>query len=96
MRSSQKHNNTSRKDTIRVWCRKVENINLRLHVKFTILYFQTANALSFLLYNLSRNPSVQEKLISEIRRTLKPTEGVSVDVIEHLPYMKACVKESFR
>ncbi|NXQ25619.1 CP24A protein, partial [Alaudala cheleensis] len=54
----------------------------------------TANSLLWALYNLSRNPHVQEKLFQEIQRVLAARESPSAESLRDMPYLKACLKES--
>jgi cytochrome P450 len=49
------------------------------------------------LYNLfciAANPEAQEKLRAEIQSRVKG--DVTAEIIENMPYLKACVKEAFR
>ena len=62
----------------------------------SIRVLQTAYALSFVLYNLSRNPEKQEVLAQEIRSVLGDRTSVRSDDFEKLRYLKAVIKESFR
>ena len=61
-----------------------------------IYLFQTANALSFVLYNLARNRESQAALIREIDEVIPRGSLLTAEVIDKMPYLKACVKESFR
>ncbi|NWR47682.1 CP24A protein, partial [Regulus satrapa] len=54
----------------------------------------TANSLLWALYNLSRNPHVQQKLFQEIQRVLAPQKSPSAESLRDMPYLKACLKES--
>ncbi|NWV49888.1 CP24A protein, partial [Daphoenositta chrysoptera] len=56
----------------------------------------TANSLLWALYNISRNPHVQEKLFQEIQRVLAAQESPSAESLRNMPYLKACLKESMR
>ncbi|NXG48504.1 CP24A protein, partial [Psilopogon haemacephalus] len=56
----------------------------------------TANSLLWVLYNLSRNPHVQQKLFQEIESVLAATESPSAENLKNMPYLKACLKESMR
>ncbi|NXB53602.1 CP24A protein, partial [Leucopsar rothschildi] len=56
----------------------------------------TANSLLWALYNLSRNPHVQQKLFQEIQRVLAAQENPSAESLRNMPYLKACLKESMR
>lgn len=52
-----------------------------------------------LLYNmycLAKNPDVQDKLFREIEQNFPGDEPVSVEKLSRMPYLKACVKETFR
>lgn len=57
--------------------------------------FTVTNAFSFLVYHLSRNSSVQDKLYSELLE-VAPDSVITSERLTKLPYLKACVKESFR
>lgn len=57
---------------------------------------QTANALSFVMYHLGRNKEAQENLYEEIKRVCPPGQPVTQECLNNMPYMKACLKESFR
>ncbi|NWV95647.1 CP24A protein, partial [Machaerirhynchus nigripectus] len=54
----------------------------------------TANSLLWALYNISRNPHVQQKLFQEIQRVLAAQESPSAESLRNMPYLKACLKES--
>ncbi|KAH0511000.1 1,25-dihydroxyvitamin D(3) 24-hydroxylase, mitochondrial [Microtus ochrogaster] len=56
----------------------------------------TANSLMWVLYNLSRNPHVQEKLILEIQSMLPGNQTPRAEDVRNMPYLKACLKESMR
>ncbi|NXB73896.1 CP24A protein, partial [Donacobius atricapilla] len=56
----------------------------------------TANSLLWALYNLSRNPHVQQKLFQEIQRVLGAQKSPSAENLRDMPYLKACLKESMR
>ncbi|NXO26053.1 CP24A protein, partial [Cisticola juncidis] len=56
----------------------------------------TANSLLWALYNLSRNPHVQQKLFQEIQRVLGAQKSPSAESLRNMPYLKACLKESMR
>ena len=48
------------------------------------------------MYNLGRNPHVQEKLYQEIESVVGKEEDVTSQSLAKLSYLKACVKESMR
>ncbi|PIK34440.1 putative cytochrome P450 10 [Apostichopus japonicus] len=54
----------------------------------------TSSTFSFIIYNLAKNPECQEKVYEEISRVVLPDEPVTPEVLQMLPYLKACVKES--
>ncbi|XP_020839914.1 1,25-dihydroxyvitamin D(3) 24-hydroxylase, mitochondrial [Phascolarctos cinereus] len=56
----------------------------------------TANSLLWVLYNLSRNPWVQKKLLEEIERVLPEQQTPNAEDLKNMPYLKACLKESMR
>ncbi|BFZ24576.1 hypothetical protein BsWGS_27614 [Bradybaena similaris] len=56
----------------------------------------TAKNLQILLYNLAVNPDKQEALRKEIVSVLGPDAPVTAECLAKLPYLKACLKESFR
>lgn len=54
----------------------------------------TGNTLSFLVYHLSRNPDKQENLRREILGF--GGKNLTAHDLEHMPFFKACLQESFR
>ncbi|NXU74103.1 CP24A protein, partial [Oreotrochilus melanogaster] len=56
----------------------------------------TANSLLWALYNISRNPRVQQKLFQEIQSVFTLNESPSAENLKNMPYLKACLKESMR
>ncbi|XP_075383810.1 1,25-dihydroxyvitamin D(3) 24-hydroxylase, mitochondrial [Tenrec ecaudatus] len=56
----------------------------------------TANSLMWMLYNLSRNPQVQQKLRDEIQSVLPENRAPRAEDLKNMPYLKACLKESMR
>ncbi|XP_075881114.1 1,25-dihydroxyvitamin D(3) 24-hydroxylase, mitochondrial [Nelusetta ayraudi] len=56
----------------------------------------TANSMLWVLFNLSRNPSAQQKLLEEINAVVAPDEEPCGEHIKSMPYLKACLKESMR
>ncbi|XP_069352260.1 1,25-dihydroxyvitamin D(3) 24-hydroxylase, mitochondrial isoform X2 [Eulemur rufifrons] len=56
----------------------------------------TANSLMWILYNLSRNPQVQQKLLKEIQSVLPENQMPRAEDLRNMPYLKACLKESMR
>ncbi|XP_058535706.1 1,25-dihydroxyvitamin D(3) 24-hydroxylase, mitochondrial isoform X1 [Ochotona princeps] len=56
----------------------------------------TANSLLWALYNLSRNPQVQQKLLQEIQNVLPDCRVPRAEDLRNMSYLKACLKESMR
>ncbi|XP_030389097.1 1,25-dihydroxyvitamin D(3) 24-hydroxylase, mitochondrial isoform X3 [Gopherus evgoodei] len=56
----------------------------------------TANSLLWALYNISRNPHVQQKLFQEIQSIVSANESPDAEDLKKMPYLKACLKESMR
>lgn len=56
----------------------------------------TAQALTWLFYNLSINPPAEERLLEEIREMFP--EGVAVDFesVKNARFLKACIDETLR
>lgn len=64
-------------------------------ILFTAGHETTANALSFTLYLLAKNPQVQEKLYNEIKKVTINDDNIG-DVFGELTYAKACIEEAMR
>ncbi|KAL9965314.1 hypothetical protein ACROYT_G029095 [Oculina patagonica] len=56
----------------------------------------TSTTLVWLLYNLARNPGVQEKVYEEVTSLVGPHGDFTPESFSKLSYLKACVKESMR
>ncbi|KAF7651664.1 hypothetical protein LDENG_00107430 [Lucifuga dentata] len=56
----------------------------------------TANSMLWAIFNLSRNPCAQRKLLEEIREVVPPNQDPCGEYIKSMPYLKACLKESMR
>ena len=83
-------------DTITLLVAFVSRLLISITFFVTYIAHQTANALSFVIYNLARNPDKQEALADEISSILRPGVPVTADAIQSMSYLKACVKESYR
>ncbi|XP_057702899.1 1,25-dihydroxyvitamin D(3) 24-hydroxylase, mitochondrial isoform X2 [Corythoichthys intestinalis] len=56
----------------------------------------TANSMLWAIFNLSRNPGAQRKLLSEITRVVPPEQQPCGEHLKSMPYLKSCLKESMR
>lgn len=61
----------------------------------------TAIAMTNVLYQLLKNPSIMHKLVQELDAALEDDDEeseavVSYDKVKHLPYLRACLDESLR
>ncbi|CAL8403124.1 unnamed protein product [Arctogadus glacialis] len=56
----------------------------------------TANSMLWAIFNLSRNPRAQGKLLEEIRRVVPAGQDPCGEHLKSMPYLKACLKESMR
>ncbi|XP_077459845.1 1,25-dihydroxyvitamin D(3) 24-hydroxylase, mitochondrial [Stigmatopora argus] len=56
----------------------------------------TANSMLWAIFNLSRNPTTQRELLSEITRVVGPEQKPCGEHLKSMPYLKACIKESMR
>lgn len=64
---------------------------------FTAGVDTTSNVCGSLLYYLATNPRAQEKLHEEVKAVLPDKDlPVTLDTLKHIPYLKACLKESLR
>lgn len=53
--------------------------------------------MSFILYNLAKNPTKQDEVYKEVKRLLPNSNSpVTRETLSELRYLKAAVKESFR
>ncbi|XP_054155654.1 ecdysone 20-monooxygenase-like [Oppia nitens] len=64
--------------------------------------FTVSNSLNFICHHLAGNPRVQQKLFAEITDVFNISSNTSnsdiitSDLLTKMPYLKACIKESFR
>ncbi|KAK6540727.1 hypothetical protein TWF694_008119 [Orbilia ellipsospora] len=57
----------------------------------------TGHTLTLATFYLVKNPDIQKRLLDELKTVMKnPTDEVTNDALEHLPYLQACLKESLR
>lgn len=57
---------------------------------------QTAVTMLYVLHELAKNPDAQEKLSNEVSTVLGSSSVVTADHIQHLHYLKGCIKEALR
>lgn len=62
----------------------------------SVYILQTANSMLWAIFNLSRNPGAQRKLLEEIRTVVPPDQDPCGEHIKSMPFLKACLKESMR
>ena len=71
-------------------------------VKASVVDYITAgmdtigNSMIFLIANLAKHPDVQAKLQEELDNVLPNRSDITPEKLRELPYLKACVMESFR
>ncbi|XP_071958319.1 1,25-dihydroxyvitamin D(3) 24-hydroxylase, mitochondrial-like [Antedon mediterranea] len=56
----------------------------------------TSHTLAFNLYTLAKNPEAQEQLYQEVISMADENEPITSDHLQDVPYLKACIKETFR
>lgn len=56
----------------------------------------SSNTVLWALYCLAKNPTVQEEIRREITKNLTPGNEITIDDLQRLPIVKACVKETLR
>ena len=59
-------------------------------------YLQTAVTMLYVLHELAKNPDVQARLADEVTGVLGSSPVVTEENIQHLHYLKGCIKESLR
>ena len=59
-------------------------------------YLQTAVTMLYVLHELAKNPDVQAQLAREVTGVLGSSPVVTEEHIQHLHYLKGCIKESLR
>ncbi|CAJ0567910.1 unnamed protein product, partial [Mesorhabditis spiculigera] len=56
----------------------------------------TAPMLVYNIYNLAANKEVQQQVRDEVNKVAKPWEALTEKNLSQLPFLKACIKETFR
>ncbi|XP_054722757.1 probable cytochrome P450 301a1, mitochondrial [Uloborus diversus] len=56
----------------------------------------TSLTLAYVLRNLAANPEVQKRLQGEVDRVLPDGQPLTVQAMDQMPYLRACIKESMR
>lgn len=80
-------------DTVKETCLKYK---MKIHLK-KYIFFQTSVAVASTIYQISKNPEKQQQLFEELR-TIMPSKTSVIDtsVLEKMPYLRACIKETLR
>ncbi|RDD38261.1 Cytochrome P450 10 [Trichoplax sp. H2] len=55
-----------------------------------------ANTLLWMLYDIGKNPRVQNRLRDEIRGVMKDSKEPNLDLFQKMPYLRACLQETLR
>ncbi|XP_076334685.1 cytochrome P450 315a1, mitochondrial-like [Tachypleus tridentatus] len=56
----------------------------------------TSHATQWTLYMLAKHPECQEKVVDEVNRVISPGQNIQDFHLQHLPYLKAVIKEALR
>ncbi|XP_006825135.1 cytochrome P450 10-like [Saccoglossus kowalevskii] len=56
----------------------------------------TSHTAIFIMYQLATNPDAQEKLHQEVDSVLANSQEMTLESLQNIPYLKACVKETHR
>ncbi|CAD6197783.1 unnamed protein product [Caenorhabditis auriculariae] len=56
----------------------------------------TAPMLVYNLFNIAKHEDIQERLRAEINSVVKPWEEITPAILQKLPFLRACIKETFR
>lgn len=71
-------------------------INIIVFEMFTAGTDTTTSTLEWAMAELLHNPRIYKKLLTELRNTISPNEKLEEKHIDHLPYLKAVIKETLR
>ncbi|KAI3746309.1 hypothetical protein L6452_08737 [Arctium lappa] len=71
-------------------------INIIVFEMFTAGTDTSTSTLEWAMAELLHNPPIYEKLQTELRNTISPDEKLEEKHIDHLPYLKAVIKETLR
>lgn len=61
-----------------------------------IIFLQTGNTASFLVYELARHPEIQERLVEEISSVVGEKGHPSWDDLQKMTLLRNCVREVMR
>ncbi|XP_022243138.1 cytochrome P450 315a1, mitochondrial-like [Limulus polyphemus] len=56
----------------------------------------TSHATQWTLYMLAKYPECQKKVVDEVNRVISPGQNIQEVHLQHLPYLKAVIKEALR
>ena len=72
-------------------------MNIPRYFYFALHYiWQSASTLSNVIYNIAKHPEIQEKLYQEVVTAVQSDGNMTDSDLKKMPYLKACIKESFR
>lgn len=73
------------------------HVMIDYQINSLVFFLQTASAVAFILYHLSKNPDVQEKLYKEISSLLpEKNSPITYETLLNSHYLRAVFKESAR
>lgn len=59
-------------------------------------YETTSTTMTYVLYELAKNPLIQDKLIQEVDDYFHKHETIEYECLSELPYLEACINETLR
>lgn len=73
------------------------SFNVFVSLVFALIRMQTSVAATSTIYQLSQNPDKQAILYEELK-SIMPDQRSPVDTktLEHMPFLRACIKETLR
>ncbi|XP_055531477.1 probable cytochrome P450 6d5 [Wyeomyia smithii] len=75
----------------------LEQVTAHAFVFFVAAYETSSTAMSFCLYQLAKNPHVQEKVHAEIDRILAKNQGkLTYNTLTEMKYLEGCIDETLR